>query len=334
MSHGRRHPILILWLLVLAVAIASAASVAFGSTRLSLGEVVHALLGSGDQWASLVLLEMRLPRLVLGLLMGMGISVSGAIMQGVTRNDLASPDTVGVNAGSGLGMMLVLVAYPTAAAVSPMLVPGVSILGALGTTALIFALAYRRGTVLPTRLLLVGVAVGFGAHAAMLLFSMRMSFVMYNSVLAWLSGTLAATNWTSILVLLPCCVVLIPLAMSRSRVLDLLSLGDGVAASLGVAVQRQRLLLLAMATMLTSVCVAIGGHIGFLGLAAPHLARRLVGINHAVLLPASALVGAALLLVADLLARNLFAPIEMPAGVFVAVLGGAYFLYLLATTKG
>jgi iron complex transport system permease protein len=122
--------------------------------------------------------------------------------------------------------------------------------------------------------------------------------------------------------------------LSRARVLDILSLGDGVATGLGVAVGRDRLVLTAAATVLTSVCVAIGGHIGFLGLAAPHLARRLVGHRHAPLIPAAALSGATLLVVADGLARHLFAPVEIPAGVLVGILGGAYFLYLLVTTAG
>jgi iron complex transport system permease protein len=188
--------------------------------------------------------------------------------------------------------------------------------------------------VLPTRLLLVGIAVGYGASAAMLLFSLRMDFVTYNRVVTWMSGTLAAADWHSALLVLPCCLVLIPVALSRSRVLNVLSLGDGVAASLGVAAKRELLVCLAVATTLTSACVAICGHIGFLGLVAPHLARRLVGQNHALVFPAASLCGAILLLAADSLGRNLLAPVEIPAGVLVGVLGGIYFLYLLATTKG
>ena len=241
---------------------------------------------------------------------------------------------MGVNAGSGLGMMFLLVMYPTAATTQPWLLPVGAVVGAAAITTLVFALAYRQGSVLPSRLLLVGIAVGFGAHAAMLLFSLRMSFVMYNYVVTWMSGTLAAGDWKSIQLLLPCCLLLIPAAFIRARVLNVFSLGDGVAASLGVTVERQRLLLLGMATLLTSACVAIGGHIGFLGLVSPHLARRLVGQNHSVLFPAAALCGAILLLAADSLGRHLFAPVEIPAGVLVGILGGIYFLYLLATTRG
>ena len=328
----RRTVLLLLTLVLLAVA---AASLLLGTAKLSGWQVLMALFGQGETpQQSLVILQMRLPRLVLSVLIGAGLAVSGVILQGISRNDLASPDTVGVNAGSGLGMMCLLVLYPTAAAQSPLLLPLGAMVGAMAVTGLVFALAYRQGSVLPARLLLVGIAIGFAGHAAMLLFSLRMSYSMYNYVLAWMSGTLAGGDWTSILFLLPCAAILIPAALGRSRVLDVLGLGEDLAAGLGVAVQRQRLLLTVGATMLTGACVGIGGQIGFLGLAAPHLARRLVGQQHAVLLPAAALIGAILLLLADSLARHLFSPVEIPAGVLVGILGGVYFLYLLATTKG
>ncbi len=335
MSRTRRpRPAAVLLLLILVLLAAAILSLDLGSTRLSPRQILATLAGQGETRHGLVILQLRLPRLVLSVLIGVGLAVSGVILQGITRNDLASPDTVGVNAGAGLGMMFLLVMYPTAAAQFPLLLPLGAVVGAMAMTALVFALAYRQGSVLPSRLLLVGIAVGFGAQAAMLLFSLRMSFSMYNYVVTWMSGTLAAGDWTSILLLLPCSLLLVPLAASRTRVLNVLSLGDYLAAGLGVSVDRQRLLLLGVATMLTATCVAIGGHIGFLGLVSPHLARRLVGTNHGLLFPAAALCGATLLLVADSLGRHLLAPAEIPAGVLVGILGGIYFLYLLATTKG
>ncbi len=183
---------------------------------------------------------------------------------------------------------------------------------------------------MPSRLLLVGIAIGYGAHAAMLLFSLRMSYVTCNYVVSWMAGSLGSADWKSIQFLLPCCALLVPAAWSRSRVLDTFSLGDRMAASLGVAVERERLFLLGIATVLTSACVALGGHMAFLGLVAPHVARRLVGSNHTLLFPAAALCGAILLLLADSLGRHLFAPTEIPAGVLVGILGGIYFVYLLA----
>ena len=330
----KRHPrtiILILMALLVAITIIS---IDLGATRMSLTRVMSTLIGQGSWVDHLVIFDFRLPRILLAILIGMGMATSGVLLQGLTRNDLASPSTVGVNAGSGLGMMFLLVGYPTVATTLPWLLPVGAVAGAVGTTILVFFLAYRRGSVLPSRLLLVGIAIGFGAHAAMLLLSMRMSFTMYNFVVAWMSGTLSSANWKDVHILAPCCLVLAPLAFSRARVLNTFSLGDGVAANLGVAVEHQRLVLLGIATMLTSACVAIGGHIGFLGLAAPHLARRLVGNHHGVLFPVAALCGAILLLLADSLGRHILSPVEIPAGVLVGILGGVYFLYLLVTTKG
>jgi iron complex transport system permease protein len=334
MSHPRRHPTTVLLVLITMLLALAVVSIDLGSTRMSLGQIVDALFGRGQWIDNLVIFDLRLPRLVMSILVGMGVATSGVILQGITRNDLASPDTVGVNAGSGLGMTFLLVAYPTAATTLPWLLPLGAVVGAVGITVLIFALAYRRGSVLPARLLLVGIAIGLGAHAAMLLFSLRMSLSLYTFVSTWMAGTLGAADWKSVALLAPCCLALIPVAISRTRVLNTFALGDGVATSLGVAVERERLLLLATATMLTSACVAIAGHIGFLGLAAPHMARRLVGQRHGVLFPAAALCGAILLVVADGLGRHLFTPIEVPAGVLVGILGGIYFLYLLGTTRG
>ena len=332
--HRRWRPRTILIVLSVVLVGVAIVNLGLGSARLSGTHIVAALLGRGDWLGNLLIFQLRLPRLVLAMLIGASMAVSGVILQGITRNDLASPDTVGVNAGSGLGIMLFLVFCPTATVRGSLVMPLVAIAGSLLMTALVFSLAYRRGSVLPSRLLLVGIALGFGAQAAMLLLSMRMSFTMYNSMLTWMSGTLAAGDWRSIGFLTPWPLVLIPLSLSRARILDTFSLGDGVAMSLGVSVERQRLQWAALATALTSVCVAIGGHIGFLGLAAPHLARRLVGPRHTVLIPAAALSGAVLLAAADGLARHLLAPVEIPAGVLVGILGGSYFLYLLATTKG
>ena len=281
MSRPRLSPTTVLVLLTLGLVAAAAAALMLGSHRLSCQQVLATLAGRGDWTQNLLVLHVRLPRLALSILIGASVAVSGVILQGIARNDLASPDTVGVNAGAGLGMMLFLVRYPTAATSQPLALPLAAVAGALVSTALVFTLAYRRGSVLPARLLLVGIALGFGGQAAMLLFSLRMSYSMYNYVLTWMSGTLAGADWRSTLFLLPWPLVLLPWIRSRARVLDVLALGDGVATGLGVAVHRERVLLTTAATVLTSVCVAIGGHIGFLGLAAPHLARRLIGQSHA-----------------------------------------------------
>lgn len=328
------RPVILLFLMALALLIALLIGLNLGSTRLTPWQVISALLHQGDWTENLVVLEMRLPRLVLSCLIGASLSVAGVLLQGLSRNELASPTTVGVNAGSGLGIMLALVLAPMAALRQPWMMPLASVSGALLITLLVFALAYRRGTVLPSRLLLVGIAVGYGSSAAMTLLSLRMDFVTHSRVISWMSGSISGGTWNSIYWLAPVCAVLLIVAFSRARMLNVMALGETAAKNLGVGVERQRLAALTLATMMTSACAGVAGQIGFLGLAAPHLARRIVGQDHRVLFPAAALSGAFLLVVADSLGRHLFSPVEIPAGVLVGILGGAYFLYLLAKTKG
>ncbi len=330
----RTRPVTVFSVLLIVLFAASITGLGLGSTQMSWSKVTAAFIGRGYGVDNLVLFDLRLPRVIMCMLVGSGLAVSGVILQGITRNDLASPGTVGVSGGAGLGMLFMLLWSPTIVATIPMLLPAGAVVGALLTTTLVFALSFRQGIVLPSRLLLVGIAVGFGTQAAMLLFSLRMNYVTYNTVLAWMIGSLGAVDWKSVKILTPCCAILIPAAWSRARVLNVFSLGDHVATSLGVSVHRERLLLLGLATALTSACIAIAGHITFLGLISPHVARRLVGANHVLLFPAAVLCGAILLLVADSLGRHLFAPIEMPAGVLVGILGGVYFLYLLSRTRG
>ncbi|QDU58968.1 FecCD family ABC transporter permease [Aeoliella mucimassa] len=330
----RLQPLLLLALMAAALVVVFVVGLHLGTTELSMSQVIGALLHQGEWTEQLVVLEMRLPRLVLSCLIGATLSVSGVLLQGLSRNELASPTTVGVNAGSGLGIMLALVLAPMTALRQPWIMPLASVGGAMLITLLVFALAYRRGSVLPSRLLLVGIAMSYGSSAAMLLLSLRMDFVTHSRVVSWMSGSISGGNWKSIYWLAPTCLVLMVVAFSRARVLNVMSLGDYTAKGLGVGVERQRLAALTLATMMTSACAGVAGQIGFLGLAAPHLARRLVGHDHRVLLPAAALSGAFLLVLADSLGRHLFSPVEIPAGVLVGILGGSYFLYLLAKTKG
>jgi iron complex transport system permease protein len=213
------------------------------------------------------------------------------------------------------------------------LAPLASLLGALAIAAVVFSLAYRHGSILPARLLLVGIAVGYAVQAAMLLLSLRMNYVTYSYVLTWLSGTLSSADWASAAMLAPALAIVGSMALSKTHVLNVMALGDEAAAALGVAVHRQRLTMIGLAAVLTSLGAAVAGQIGFIGLVAPHLARRLAGDDYRVVLPLSAIAGAALLLLGDALGRQLVQDVEIPAGVFVGILGGCYFLYLLATTK-
>ncbi|MFB9327888.1 FecCD family ABC transporter permease [Paenibacillus aurantiacus] len=305
-----------------------------GFARLSPLDVVRTLFGGGTDRQGMVLFEFRLPRIVISVLVGMGLAVSGCIMQGVTRNALADPGILGINAGAGVMVILYVIYLAPHFGASLFFLPVLAVIGAGGTAALVYVLAYKkREGITPSRLILTGIAVGAGIGAAMTVLTLRLEPRQFQFVSTWLSGTIWGTNWDYVGALLPWILVLLPFAFYKSRVLNILNLGDQLAAGVGAKVERERLLLVASAVGLTGACVAVGGGIGFVGLIGPHLARRLVGPKHQLLLPLSAMAGALLLIVGDTLARWLIQPSEIPTGIVVAVIGAPYFLYLLARSR-
>jgi len=305
-----------------------------GYTRLTPVQVFKTLFGAGDAKQSLILFEFRLPRIVISILVGMGLAVSGCILQGLSRNALADPGILGINAGAGLMVMLFISFFPSTAAAPVFMLPFLALLGAGLTAALIYTLAYKRHEgISPTRLLLVGIAVAAGISAAMIVLTLRLDPENYQFVATWMAGSIWGSNWKFVLALLPWIVVLLPFAIYKARVLNVLNLGDQTATGLGTPIEKERLALLAVAVGLAGSCVAVSGGIGFVGLVGPHLARRLVGPKHQLLLPTAALTGALLLIVADTLARIILQPSEIPTGIVVAVIGAPYFLYLLARSK-
>jgi iron complex transport system permease protein len=304
-------------LLGVAVVAACLLSLNLGFIKIGPLEVIRTLLGGGTEQQELVLYGFRLPRIVLALLVGGSLALSGGILQGVSQNGLADPGLLGINAGAGVAVVGLPYFFSEATAPA-FLLPVAAFFGAAGAALLIYMLAYKGVTVTPARLLLVGIAVNAGLGAATLVLSLRLDEQLYSYAVAWLEGTVAGAAWPSVLALLPWFTVLVPLTLYKARTLNVLNLGDSVATGLGAGVERQRLGLIGLAVALAGSSVAVAGGIGFVGLVAPHLARRLVGPNHRVMLPAAMLSGALLLVIADILARNLLAPVELPVGVVVA----------------
>ncbi|WP_248926163.1 FecCD family ABC transporter permease [Paenibacillus hamazuiensis] len=316
------------------IIIAFIVSMNTGFTRLPPLDVIKTLFGAGTAKQQIILFDFRLPRIVISVLVGAGLAVSGCIMQGLSRNGLADPGILGINAGAGLMVVLFVAFYPANTASSIFLLPFLALVGAGLAAALVYALAYQKHTGLSrTRLVLTGIAVAAGIHAAMIVLTLRIDPQKYQFVSVWLAGSIWGTNWKFVAALLPWILVLLPYAIYKSQILNVISLGDQMAAGLGASVEKERLRLLAVSVGLAGSCVAVGGGIGFVGLIGPHLARRLVGPKHQVLLPASALAGGLLVIVADTLARWIMQPSELPAGIVVAVIGAPYFLYLLVKSK-
>ncbi len=333
-SQRRAHAMRMLILLGALIVIVFVISMNTGVIKLTPMEVLRTLFGGGTSQQSLILFEFRLPRIVISIMVGAGLAVSGCILQGISRNALADPGILGINAGAGLVVVLFVSFYPTSSGTPIFLLPFLALIGAGFTAALIYVLAYKKGEgLLPIRLILVGIAVAAGISAAMIVLMLRLNPQNYQLVAVWLAGSIWGTNWKFVLTLLPWLIVLLPYVFAKAGVLNILNLGDQVATGLGAPVENQRLHLLAAAVGLAGACVAVGGGIGFVGLIGPHLARRLVGPKHQYLLPASALVGGLLLIAADTLARILLQPAEIPTGIVVAVIGAPYFLYLLARSN-
>lgn len=305
-----------------------------GVIRLSPLEVIKTLFGSGTDKQELVLFEFRLPRIVISLLIGAGLAISGCVMQGISRNELADPGILGINAGAGLMVMLFISFFPSTTAAPVYLLPVLALIGAGLTAALICVLAYKKNQGFkPTGLLLTGIAVAAGISAAMIVLTLRLSPEKYQFVATWLAGSIWGSSWKFVLALLPWILVLLPFVMYKAQVMNVLNLGEAMATGLGASVTREQLKLLAAAVGLAASCVAVSGGIGFVGLIAPHLSRRLVGAKHQLLLPVTALVGALLVITADTLGRWIIQPSEIPTGIVVAVIGAPYFLYLLSRSR-
>ncbi|MFP7341662.1 FecCD family ABC transporter permease [Bacillus safensis] len=305
-----------------------------GTLKLSPVMVIKTLFGFGDFQSETVLFDYRLPRIVVTMLAGIGLGIAGGILQSLSRNPLADPGIIGLNAGAAFGL-IVFVTYFHALEGNPsLLIPLFTFGGGLLAAAVIVLLAYdRHEGFVPIRLILVGIAVAAGFSALTLYLSLKLDEDTYTFASRWLVGNVWGRDWIHVLALLPWIVCLVPLTLMQTNTLNALTLGDAVASSVGVRVQRKRLLLLTLAVGLASASVSMTGGIGFIGLVAPHLARRLVGSLHQYFLPVSALLGLLILVSADTIGRSIFAPNAIPAGVVVAFIGAPYFLYLLTKTK-
>lgn len=305
-----------------------------GSLRIAPTEVLQTLFGFGDYKNTLVLFEYRLPRIIITILAGIGLGVSGAILQGVSRNPLADPGILGLHAGASFGLILFVTYFHSLNDKAALLIPLFTFSGGLLAAVIIILLTYDRYKgILPIRLILVGIAISACFNAITLFLSLRLDEDTYTFASRWLVGNVWGRDWIHVIALLPWIVTLTPLGWLQARKLDALSLGDNTAVGLGVSVLRSRLYMLAIAVALSSASVAMVGGIGFIGLVAPHLARRLVGPRHQHFLPVAGLLGMVILVLSDTVGRSIFQPNQIPAGIVVAAIGGPYFLYLLTKTK-
>ncbi|MBO8172469.1 MAG: iron ABC transporter permease [Bacillaceae bacterium] len=303
-----------------------------GVIQLSPAETIRTLLGKGTDANHLLLFEFRMPRMVLSILAGAALAVSGAIFQTITRNELADPGIIGINVGASVAIVSFI--FLTGGTVesltltSKVLLPLAAFAGAMTTALLIYMFAWNRG-VSPLRLVLVGVALNAILSALLIVIQLQMEANSFMKALVWLSGSIWAANWDYVTITVPAVFLIIPFVIYKSRYLNVLHLGDQLSTGLGLHVERERQILIILAVALAGSAVAVSGNITFLGLIAPHIARKLIGPQHERFMLISALIGALFLLLADLIGRVIIMPSELPVGLVVACLGAPYFLYLL-----
>lgn len=298
-------------------------SLIWGSVDIPLSQMYSILSGQYGSRESLVIWNIRMPRNIVGALVGANLAVSGAILQAIMKNPLADPGIVGVSSGAGLVGVIMLVLFPH---LDYLLTP-VSFFGALLAGGLIYALAWKNG-IRPVRVILAGVAVsalfGSGISSLLIFYSDRI-----QGALIWMVGGLSARSWPQVDIIYPYTIIGILTAIAGAKQLNVMALGDETAKSLGMRIEWVRFLLTAVAALLAAAAVSVSGLIGFVGLVVPHIMRMIIGENHHYLLPASAIGGAIIMVLSDTLGRILFAPIEIPVGILMAFLGAPFFLYIL-----
>lgn len=294
-----------------------------GSSIISIKEITDILLNPGNDPRSQIIWNIRMPRTIVGALVGINLSLSGAILQAIMRNPLADPHIIGISSGAGLAGVVIMILFPA----MEYLITPVAFIGAMLAAVCIYILAWKNG-IKPVRIILAGVAVsaflGAGISGLMIFYSDRV-----HGALMWMVGGLAARSWPHVNIILPYAVIGLILALASAAYLNILQLGDEMARGLGVNVEVTRIILTAIAALLAASAVSVVGLLGFVGLVVPHAARLLIGSDYRFLLPASALLGIAIVTLSDTFARVIFAPIELPVGIIMAFLGAPFFLFLL-----
>jgi iron complex transport system permease protein len=301
-----------------------------GYSSLSYDRLIPTLLGQGTFKEEFVLFSIRMPRIIITLLAGMALALSGAILQGITRNDLADPGIIGINSGAGVAITVFFLFFPIDSGTFVYMIPLVGFIGAILTACLIYLFSYNKNVgVQPVNLVLTGVGFSLALSGLMIVLISSADRVKVDFIAKWLAGNIWGTDWPFIWAILPWLVILIPFTLYKANRLNLLGLSEPVAIGVGVSIEKERIVLLLTAVALAAAAVSVTGGITFIGLMAPHIAKALVGPRNQLFIPVAILIGGWLLLLADTIGRNLIESSEIPAGIMVSIIGAPYFIYLL-----
>ncbi|ALC80631.1 MULTISPECIES: FecCD family ABC transporter permease [Bacillus] len=321
---------IILFVLLLLILVTIVIGVGMGYSSLSFDRVILTLFGHGNFKEEFVLYSIRLPRMLITLLAGMALALSGAILQGITRNDLADPGIIGINSGAGVAITVFFLFFPIEPGSFVYLLPLIAFIGAFLTACLIYLFSYNKNDGLqPVKLILTGVGFSTALAGVMVVLISSADRAKVDFIAKWIAGNIWGSDWPFIWALLPWLAVLIPFTLYKANRLNLLGLSEPVAIGVGVSIEKERIVLLLTAVALAASAVSVTGGIAFIGLMAPHMAKALVGPRNQLFIPIAILIGGWLLLFADTIGRGLVDPDGIPAGIMVALIGAPYFMYLL-----
>ncbi|WP_373231324.1 FecCD family ABC transporter permease [Cohnella sp.] len=326
----RRKQQLILCALLALIMITFVIGAGLGHSSLSYDRLIPTLLGHGTFKEDFVLYSIRLPRMIICLLAGMALALSGAILQGITKNDLADPGIIGINSGAGVAVTILFLFFPIDAGSFVYLLPLAAFVGALITACLIYIFSYNRISGLqPVKLVLIGVGFSLALSGMMIVLISAVDYWKVDFIAKWLAGNIWGSDWPYIWAIIPWLAILVPFTLYKANRLNLLGLSEPVAIGAGVSVEKERIVLLVTAVALAASAVSVIGGIAFIGLIAPHIAKGLVGPRNQLFIPVAILIGGFLLMLADTIGRNLVDPDGIPAGIMVALIGAPYFIFLL-----
>ena len=332
-KNNKSKPLIIASILVALIFITFLVSLNLGSFAIEPMDVIKTLLGQGQRNYEIAIFKLRLPRIVIAILVGTALATAGTILQGVTKNDLADSGILGINSGAALFVVVYMFlmngnVYEGMSNFTIFTMPIVALSGALFGAFLIYILAFKKG-ISSQRLLLIGIGINVAFTSILTIFQLKFTTQEFNRVMAWTSGSIWGSNWNYVIAILPFIAIFMVISIYKSRYLDVLNLGDEISTGLGINVEKERRRLIVYAVILSGVVTSVAGSISFLGLVSPHIGRKLVGPKHKRLIPISALIGTLIILVADTISRNLLAPIEIPVGIVISIIGVPYFIYLM-----
>lgn len=323
------------WLVGLVALLIATTLISLQTGQLAIGPqaIGQLLIGQGQAQDALILVDFRMPRIIIAILVGFALAIAGEVLQSTTQNPLADTGFLGINSGAGIAVLL-FITFAADQGSQIFILPVLALIGALVSAVVIVIGAYQKSVgITANRLLLTGVAVSTCFSALMVLLTLKLSPDNYQFVMTWLAGSIWGSSWPFIWALLPWLLLTLPYIFSKSQTLDAFVLKPDNMRSLGVDFQKQRLYLIGAAVILAGASVSISGGIGFIGLITPHIARRIIGYQHRYQLLLTGLLGSCFLLVADTCGKLLSPTAEIPAGIIVALIGAPYFIYLLIKTK-